>query len=207
MAAPVRIALVSTSDTDLLSARASGVDYTVANPSRDAHQQMGEAIASADLVVARILGSPQDLCSGFERIVGTGVPTVVLGGEQTPNAELMERSTVPVGVAAEAHRYLAEGGRFHDIIAWSSENALFGYVVESLLGILDGTVVGLDYPRHSRAAVLEAHQGIYAALAARDPEASEQRMRDHVAAYEQYAERKFPQVLSETIPWDQRYFG
>lgn len=110
MAAPVRIALVSTSDTDLLSARASGVEFTVANPARDAHQQMGEAIASADLVVARILGSPQDLCSGFERIVGTGVPTVVLGGEQTPNAELMERSTVPVGVAAEAHRYLAEGG-------------------------------------------------------------------------------------------------
>ncbi|MDF9717449.1 cobaltochelatase subunit CobN [Nocardioides sp. ChNu-99] len=105
-----RIALVSTSDTDLLSARASGVEFTVANPSRSAHQEMGEALAAADLVVARILGSPQDLCSGFRRIVGTGVPTVVLGGEQTPSAELMELSTVPVGVAAEAHRYLAEGG-------------------------------------------------------------------------------------------------
>ncbi|MDN7120398.1 cobaltochelatase subunit CobN [Nocardioides sp. ChNu-153] len=105
-----RIALVSTSDTDLLSARASGVEFTVANPSRSAHQEMGAALAEADLVVARILGSPQDLCSGFRRIVGTGVPTVVLGGEQTPSAELMELSTVPVGVAAEAHRYLAEGG-------------------------------------------------------------------------------------------------
>ncbi|MFW6774377.1 cobaltochelatase subunit CobN [Nocardioides sp. CPCC 205120] len=105
-----RIALVSTSDTDLLSARASGVEFTVANPSRSAHQEMADALAEADLVVARILGSPQDLCSGFRRIVGTGVPTVVLGGEQTPSAELMELSTVPVGVAAEAHRYLAEGG-------------------------------------------------------------------------------------------------
>ncbi len=35
---------------------------------------------------------------------------VVLGGEQQPNAQLMEMSTVPIGVAAEAHRYLAEGG-------------------------------------------------------------------------------------------------
>ena len=35
---------------------------------------------------------------------------VVLGGEQQPNAELMEMSSVPIGVAAEAHRYLAEGG-------------------------------------------------------------------------------------------------
>ncbi len=107
---PVRIALLSTSDTDLLSARSSGADYTWANPGRPGHTEMAEAIEAADLVVARILGGPQDLCGGFERIRATGMPMVVLGGEQTPNAELMELSTVPVGIAAEAHRYLAEGG-------------------------------------------------------------------------------------------------
>ncbi|WP_435742286.1 cobaltochelatase subunit CobN [Nocardioides sp. SYSU DS0663] len=106
----MRIALLSTSDTDLLSARASGADYVWANPSRPGHQSMAEAIEGADLVVGRVLGSPQDLCSGFARIRATGVPMVVLGGEQQPSAELMELSTVPVGVAAEAHRYLAEGG-------------------------------------------------------------------------------------------------
>ncbi|VXC37731.1 cobaltochelatase subunit CobN [Aeromicrobium sp. 9AM] len=105
-----RIALLSTSDTDLLSARASGADYTYANPSRPGHQEMAAAIESADLVVARILGSPQDLCEGFERIRATGKPMVVLGGEQAPNAELMEQSTVPIGVCADAHVYLAEGG-------------------------------------------------------------------------------------------------
>jgi cobaltochelatase CobN len=106
----MRIALLSTSDTDLLSARASGADYLWANPSRPGHQSMGAAIENADLVVGRILGSPQDLCTGFARIRQTGKPMVVLGGEQTPSAELMELSTVPIGVAAEAHRYLAEGG-------------------------------------------------------------------------------------------------
>ena len=35
---------------------------------------------------------------------------VVLGGEQTPDAALMELSTVPIGVAADAHVYLAQGG-------------------------------------------------------------------------------------------------
>jgi cobaltochelatase CobN len=105
-----RIALLSTSDTDLLSARASGADYTYANPSRPGHQEMAAAIESADLVVARILGSPQDLCEGFARIRATGKPMVVLGGEQAPNAELMEQSTVPIGICADAHVYLAEGG-------------------------------------------------------------------------------------------------
>ena len=109
MARP-RIALLSTSDTDLLSARASGADYVWANPARPGHQSMAATIEGADLVVGRILGSPHDLCTGFARIRETGVPMVVLGGEQQPSAELMELSTVPIGVAAEAHRYLAEGG-------------------------------------------------------------------------------------------------
>ncbi|MBZ5736558.1 cobaltochelatase subunit CobN [Nocardioides mangrovi] len=106
----MRIALLSTSDTDLLSARASGADYVVANPSRPGHQSMAEIIEGCDLVVGRILGSPEDLCSGFTRIRETGMPVVVLGGEQQPDARLMELSSVPVGTAAEAHRYLAEGG-------------------------------------------------------------------------------------------------
>ncbi len=106
----MRIALLSTSDTDLLSARASGADYVWANPARHGHQSMAKTIEGADLVVGRILGSPHDLCSGFARIRETGMPMVVLGGEQQPSAELMELSTVPIGVSAEAHRYLAEGG-------------------------------------------------------------------------------------------------
>jgi cobaltochelatase CobN len=106
----VRIALLSTSDTDLLSARESGADYVLANPARPGHQSMAEVIEGCDLVVGRLLGSPQDLCSGFTRVAATGKPVVVLGGEQSPSAELMELSSVPMGVAAEAHRYLAEGG-------------------------------------------------------------------------------------------------
>ena len=106
-----RVALLSTSDTDLLSARASGSDYLYANPARPAHTEMGEAIGSADIIIARVLGGPQDLCKGFRGFAETDVPMVVLGGEQTPNAELMQCSrNVPAGVVAEAHRYLAQGG-------------------------------------------------------------------------------------------------
>ena len=105
-----RIALLSTSDTDLLSARAGGADYVLANPARSGHTELGEALQSCDLIVARILGSPQLMCSGFHRFRALGKPMVVLGGEQAPNAELMELSSVPIGVAADAHVYLAHGG-------------------------------------------------------------------------------------------------
>ena len=105
-----RIALFSTSDTDLLSARASGADYVLANPARSAHAELGDALEACDMIVARILGSPQLLCSGFDRFRATGRPMVVLGGEQAPDAALMELSTIPIGVAADAHVYLAHGG-------------------------------------------------------------------------------------------------
>src|SRR4051794_5372077 len=105
-----RIAPVSTSDTHLLSARAAGAGYLYLHPARAAHTEMAEAFAAADLVVARILGSAQSLCSGFARLRAEGRPMVVLGGEQAPDASLMELSTVPMGIAADAHVYLAQGG-------------------------------------------------------------------------------------------------
>ncbi|MCW2819644.1 MAG: cobN, partial [Marmoricola sp.] len=151
----MKIALLSTSDTDLLSARASGADYVWANPSRPGHQSMAEVIEGADLVVGRILGSPQDLCSGFARIRATGMPVVVLGGEQTPSAELMELSSVPIGVAAEAHRYLAEGGptNLAQLHAFLSDTVLLtgeGFeapVTIPAWGVLDRPVPDPDLPR------------------------------------------------------------
>lgn len=106
----MQIALLSTSDTDLLSARASDADYTWTNPSRADLPALVALAEAADLVVIRLLGSPQQYDAELTALRGTGRPLVVLGGELTPSAELMEASTVPVGIAAEAHRYLAEGG-------------------------------------------------------------------------------------------------
>src|SRR6478609_5981027 len=104
-ASSVRIALLSTSDTDLLSARASGADWRWANPARSL-----PVLDDVDLVVVRLLGSPHALWPGLDEVRAAGTPLVILGGELQPSAELMELSTVPIGVAAEAHRYLAEGG-------------------------------------------------------------------------------------------------
>ena len=100
--------------------------------------------------------------------------------------------------------FLDSNKRFHDVIAWSSGNVLFSYIVDSLLDILDGTVIGIDYPRHRRVAILKAHEEIYAALERRDPEASLDRMREHIEAYAVYAQRKFPEVLDQIITWDRQ---
>jgi cobaltochelatase CobN len=102
-----RIALLSTSDTDLLSARASGAVFNLGNPVR---QDLGPVIRGSDVVVLRVLGSSAEIEPQLMELRASGLPLVVLGGERQPSAELMECSTVPIGVAAQAHAYLAEGG-------------------------------------------------------------------------------------------------
>ncbi|NDZ80767.1 cobaltochelatase subunit CobN [Streptomyces sp. SID10853] len=104
--------LLSTSDTDLLSARSADgpVAYRFANPARLQLTELPALLEGADLVVVRLLGGIRAWQEGLDLLLADGRPVVVLTGEQAPDAQLMEASTVPVGIAAEAHAYLAHGG-------------------------------------------------------------------------------------------------
>ncbi|GAA0398590.1 cobaltochelatase subunit CobN [Streptomyces luteireticuli] len=106
------ILLLSTSDTDLLSARAADgpVPYRLANPARLPLDELPALLEGAELVVVRLLGGVRAWQEGLDILLAGDRPVVVLTGEQAPDAQLMEASTVPVGIAAEAHAYLAHGG-------------------------------------------------------------------------------------------------
>ncbi|NUP42475.1 MAG: cobaltochelatase subunit CobN, partial [Streptomyces sp.] len=104
------VLLLSTADTDLLAARATA-GYRIANPSRvDPRTELPALLEGADLAVVRLLGGRRAWEEGVAAVVASGVPSVLLGGESVPDAELMALSTVPAGVVAEALRYLVEGG-------------------------------------------------------------------------------------------------
>ncbi|MBB2913038.1 DNA-binding FadR family transcriptional regulator [Streptosporangium becharense] len=97
--------------------------------------------------------------------------------------------------------FLDENKRFHDIIAHGSGNAVFGYLVDALLEILDGSAIGTDYPEARQATVHKAHLQIYRALKTRDPEAAATAMAGHIEEYLRHAERKFPEALDTPIVW------
>ena len=116
--------------------------------------------------------------------------------ELSSTIELMRRDI------DDQRSFLDANKRFHDIIAWSSGNVLFGYIVDATLDILDGTVLGIDYPRHRRVAILKAHEEIYATLLSKDADAAEDRMREHVMAYIRFAESRYPELLKQVVAWD-----
>ncbi len=65
-------------------------------------------------VVVRLLGGRSAWERSFDGMrkacLAARIPLVAVGGEAAPDAELTRLSTVPAGIVAEAHRYLAAGG-------------------------------------------------------------------------------------------------
>lgn len=109
------IVFLSTSDTDLLTAKAATessaeVQYRWANPNFLNKESLGEYLDGADVVVVRLLGGKRAWEWGLDQVAAAGVPLVVVSGELAVDAELTEVSTVPSGVVTTAHTYLAEGG-------------------------------------------------------------------------------------------------
>jgi cobaltochelatase CobN len=105
--------LLSTADTELLAAHAAGEGWRTANPSRLADGPSPELTELTDgvaAVVVRLLGGRRTWEHGLDALRESGIPVLALGGEATPDAELVTLSTVPSGVVAEALQYLTAGG-------------------------------------------------------------------------------------------------
>ncbi|NED95552.1 cobaltochelatase subunit CobN [Phytoactinopolyspora alkaliphila] len=109
MAVP-RLLLLSTADTDLLTAIRADDRWAVANPSRTSAEHVPALLENVDVAVVRLLGGREAWPDGLAAVRASGVPTVVVSGEASPDAQLHALSTVPSGVATETQRYLVAGG-------------------------------------------------------------------------------------------------
>lgn len=98
--------------------------------------------------------------------------------------------------------FLQTNKDFHGLIAWTSGNALYGFFIDSLIEILDGTSLGVDYPQKRRTAILSAHTRILEALRNHDDDSSQESMGLHMNEYRKYLEKQYSEVLSKPITWD-----
>ena len=104
------ILLLSTSDTDLITAYVSEVRFKWANPSRLTNSELKKLLFGIEIVVIRILGGYHLWQKYIHTVKNSGLPTIIVSGEQSPDAELMMHSTVPQSITLKTHIYLAQGG-------------------------------------------------------------------------------------------------
>ncbi|MGH9223471.1 MAG: cobaltochelatase subunit CobN [Acidimicrobiales bacterium] len=91
------------------------------------------------VVVVRLLGGRRSWEAPFDALRRSGVPLIAVGGESVPDAELAALSTVPAGVAAEVHRYLAAGGpaNLEHCLRFVADTVLLGGWCQSPLSAAD----------------------------------------------------------------------
>ncbi|QDZ42591.1 cobaltochelatase subunit CobN [Corynebacterium sp. sy039] len=162
------ITLLSTSDTDLLTAQAANahenVHFKYANPTSISMSWLDEHIRSTDVFIVRLLGGKRAWEQGIEKLLDSGVPTIVVSGERAIDAELTQLSTVASGTVTTAHTYLAEGGvenlvNLHHFLSDTILFTGFGFAPPQhmpLWGYLDRT----DNTAHSNSAVTKAQNPI-----------------------------------------------
>jgi DNA-binding FadR family transcriptional regulator len=149
-----------------------------------------QSVPFRSIVEARVTLEPMMARLAAERMTGQQLQELALS---------VDRMRVNI---EDREIFLDANKEFHHLVAWSSGNPLFGFMVDALLGIIDGTPIGVDYPIQRRVAVLKAHTRVFEALGAHDRDGAMEAMEAYIQEYLRFVTKKFPEVMDEPVTWD-----
>jgi DNA-binding FadR family transcriptional regulator len=129
------------------------------------------------------------------RLAATRIGADQLARLQQVSAELAE--------VIEDDEAFGEGNtEYHDIIAEAAGNLPLRIMLASIGSIADGRSTGIRYTSEVRRSIVEDHDRIVEALAARDVDAAELAMRDHLDTGLQFWKQDYPDLVTHVIRWD-----
>jgi DNA-binding FadR family transcriptional regulator len=93
--------------------------------------------------------------------------------------------------------------RFHRVIAGATGNVVVQVFTETLLTVADAGTGDLTHSRDFKRTAVRGHEAVIAAFEARDPDAAEKAMRDHVEEGRKRRGRENPEMMSRPLRWVQ----
>jgi DNA-binding FadR family transcriptional regulator len=93
--------------------------------------------------------------------------------------------------------------RFHRVIAGATGNLVVQVFTETLLTVADAGTGDLSHSREFKRLAVRGHENVIGALEARDPDAAEKAMRDHVEDGRRRRARENPEMTSRPLRWVQ----
>jgi DNA-binding FadR family transcriptional regulator len=124
--------------------------------------------------------------------------------ERITDAEIAELEDTVREMRAHAGSqatFITQNQRFHTLVAEAANSVVLDVFVSTLKTIADGVRVGIHYSPRKQAAIADAHEAVIEALRARDPEAAERAMREHLAEAERYWRHRYPELMTRPVRW------
>jgi DNA-binding FadR family transcriptional regulator len=97
--------------------------------------------------------------------------------------------------------FLRENQMFHLTVAEASGSSVLRIFAESLSSIADGVRAGITYTGRRRRAVAAAHLRILEALEAKDPDAADAAMREHLTEAGNFWQAKYAHLYGAPVRW------
>src|SRR3954452_9234602 len=93
--------------------------------------------------------------------------------------------------------------RFHRLIAGATGNLVVQVFTETLMTVADSGVTEIEHSKAFKKVTVDGHDRIIAALDAKDPEAAEQAMRDHVTEGKRRRVKENKDLMARPLRWVQ----
>jgi GntR family transcriptional repressor for pyruvate dehydrogenase complex len=103
--------------------------------------------------------------------------------------------------ATNSVRLVAESANFHDLVAASSANPFFEYLLLALHRITEPFAQRLPYIGERRERLIRHHEQIIRAIESGDDQAAAAAMKEDILEFFDYAEQEAPHLLEEPIEW------
>jgi DNA-binding FadR family transcriptional regulator len=159
---------------------------------------LGEALTLILQFESATFREVMDARAWLEPIVTRSAATIIA---KPAIAALREVNTSMVEAPDDLESFSRQNRRFHSLIAENCGNVVLRTFAETLIAVGDGRSVGITYSAAQVTAIVAAHERIIAAFEAKDPQAAEAAMREHLSEASAYWRRKFGEVISRPVRW------
>ena len=116
--------------------------------------------------------------------------------------EVAEAAILAEDDVGDDQRYGAASADFHRSIGLAAGNPVLSMVSDAIYSIWAIRVTRVLYPVDEREDVLRQHQAIARAIERHDVRRAERLMREHMTAYQEYCEKRYPARMDDYVDWD-----
>ncbi len=152
------------------------------------------ALQATGLTVRELIAARRELEAAIARLAAEAATPEDIENLRRSNATMRE-------CLDDEEAFLAENLAFHAHCATAAHNRIFALFHASLEHISDGHVMGIHYGIKERKLTLRAHEKIFAAIEAHDPDGAYEEMGRHLAQLDGHVAMHSPHLLDRPVRW------